>query len=175
MPRFVSVAGKWKPAKEVVQLPLTEEALLSGQNPVYIGPDRGALAMMVEQGYCVEDPEGDIYYSGEDAQYQGKRFKIVDSPGQDCFSDPDVIRMARTLGYKGSAEYLEEMFNIKKVDIIAKSEALVGKVSSHKNQTPKVGISELAGGEDKSGKGQHRKGGFGDPTDVSASNLKQRA
>lgn len=174
MSRHISVAGKWYPAKEVVQLPLSQEDLLAGKSPVYIGPDRGALAMMVEQGYCVEDPDGDISYSGDDPLYAGKKFKITDYPGRDCFTDPDIIRMARTLGYKTVEEYLEEMFGVKKSEIIAKAQTLVGKIVTDK-QTVRPEAAGIGGGEDRSGQGKHRKGGFGDPNDVQPGALKQRA
>lgn len=174
MSRHVSVAGKWHPAKEVVQLPLSQEDLLAGKNPVYIGPDRSALAMMVEQGYCTEDPAGDISYSGDDPLYIGKKFKIQDYPGRDCFTDPDVIRMARTLGYKNVEDYLDEMFGVKKKDVIAKANSLVGKIVQE-NKTIKADASGIGGGEDRSGQGHNRKGGFGDPNDVQPGALKQRA
>lgn len=177
MPRFVSVAGKWHPAKEVAQLPLSQEDLIAGKNPVYIGPDRGALALMVEQGYCIEDPDGDIFYGGEDDQYKGKKFKINDYPGRDCFSDPDVIRMARTLGYQTVAQYLDEMFGIKKEEIVKKSKEMIEMLVSHNPKTiRKNDAVGLAGGEEMTPGGKaHRKGGFGDPSDVSPGNLKQRA
>lgn len=175
MPKFVSVVGKWHPGKEVVQLPMSEEDLAAGKNPVYIGPDRGALSLLVEQGYAVEDADGEIFYNGDDDRFVGKRFKIADLPGRDAFTDPELIRMARTLGYKTVAEYLDEMFNIKREEIEAKSKSLLEKTQTHKNPDKKPGLEILGGGEDKSGQRKHRKGGFGEPDDVSQSSLKQRA
>lgn len=176
MPNWVSIGGKFMPAIEVVQIQLSQEDLLAGKNPVYKGPDRAALAMMVEQGHAVVDPEGPIHYFGEDPKYIGKRFKITDYPGRDSFTDPDVLRMARTYGYKSVAEYLEEMYGIKKEEMLAKSNALLkGTIFHDPKIEKKAAVNELAGGEDRSGQGKHRKGGFGEPDDVPTAALKARA
>lgn len=174
MPKFVSVAGKWHPAKEVVQLPLSQEDLIAGKNPVYMGPDRGALSLMVEQGYASEDPEGPIFYQGEDDRFIGKRFKITDYPGRDCFSDPDVIRMSRTLGYKTVAEYLDEMFGIKKEEIEAKSKLMLEKLEDP-NKAPirKPAPILPSGGDEDTRTGNRgkndKKGGFdGDAHTITA-------
>lgn len=176
MANWVSVAGVFMPAIEVVQLPLSIEDLKAGKNPVYRGPDRAALAQMVEEGHAVIDPEGPIHYFGEDPKYVGKRFKITSYPGRDCFTDPDALRMARTLGYKTVAEYLEEMYGIKKSEIEKKSKALLEDVVVHDAPVNRVNdASPIGGGEDKSRNKKDRKGGFGDPNDVPSDALKQRA
>src|SRR5260221_1913843 len=112
MPQFVSVLGKLHPAEEVVQLPLSHEDLLAGKSPVYKGRDRGALSMLAEQGYAVEDETGPIFYDGTEERYQGKRFKIVDLPGRDCRTEPDNIRQSRELGFKSVGEWLHVMFDV---------------------------------------------------------------
>ena len=174
MSRWVSVAGKMLPALEVVQLPLSEADLIAGKNPVYRGPDRAALAYMVENGHAVEDKEGTIYYYGEDMRFKDKRFKIQDYPGRDCFTDPDVIRMARTYGYKTVAEYLYEMYGIKKEDIEAKSKELLKDLTVHDkpvNRKPDLNL-ESGGSEDPrtGNRGKNdTKGGFeGAPTTITA-------
>lgn len=174
MPRFVSVAGKWHPAKEIVQLPLSEADLIAGKNPVYRGPDRAALAHMVENGHAIEDANGPIHYYGEDERFKGKRFKITDYPGRDCFTDPDVIRMSRTYGYKSVAEYLKEMFDIDKEAIQATSKALLEDIVFHDKTTPrKSDLNLQSGGQEDPRTGNRgkndTKGGFeGAPTTITA-------
>lgn len=174
MPRWVSVAGRTLPAQEIVQLPLSEADLIAGKNPVYKGPDRAALAYMVENGHAAEDKDGPIFYYGEDERFKGKRFKITDYPGKDCFTDPDVIRMARTYGYKTVAEYLWEMYGIKKEDIEAKASELLGTLVVHdKAVTRKPDLNVQSGGAEDPRTGNRgandAKGGFeGAPTTIKA-------
>lgn len=174
MPRWVSVAGVTLPALEIVQLPLSEADLLAGKNPVYKGPDRAALAYMVENGHAIEDSEGAIHYYGEDERFKGKRFKIQSYPGRDCFTDPDVIRMSRTYGYKNVAEYLYEMYGIKKEEIEAKSRELLKGLTVHDKpavRRPDLNV-ESGGAEDPrtGNRGKNdTKGGFeGAPTSITA-------
>ena len=174
MPNWVSVAGKTLPAMEVVQLPLSQEDLIAGKNPVYRGPDRAALAYMVENGHAIEDKEGPIHYYGEDERFKGKRFKISDYPGRDCFTDPDVIRMARTYGYKTVAEYLFEMYGIKKEEIEAKSKELLKDLIFHdKPVVRKPDLTVQSGGAEDPRTGNRgkndTKGGFeGAPSTITA-------
>lgn len=174
MPQWVSVAGKTYPAMEIVQLPLSQEDLIAGKSPVYRGPDRAALAYMVENGHAQEDANGPIHYYGEDERYKGKRFKITDYPGKDCFTDPDVIRMARTYGYKTVAEYLLEMYGIKKEDIEAKSKELLNDLVNHdKPVNRKPDLKVPSGGDEDARTGNRGandyKGGFeGSPAAIKA-------
>lgn len=164
MPRFVSVLGKLHPAEEVVQLPISHEDLVAGKSPVYKGPDRGALTMLVEQGFAKEDPDGSIFYNGEDDQFKGKRFTIVDLPGESILMNHDTLTKARTLGYKTVKEYLSEMYGIDVAELEAKQKAVLSKVVNH--DKPVERKKDPIGSHEKSGPGPYKKGGFGDSSDV---------
>lgn len=163
MPHFVSVLGKNYPAEEIVQLPLTTEDLIAGKNPVYRGADRAALATLVEQGYAVEDKEGDIYYYGEDERFKGKRFKIKDYPGRDCRTEPDLIRQSRELGFKSVEEYLYTMYGVDVKEEKARAEKLLKNIVTHDDIKKRV--PDAVGSHDRSGPGPYKKGGFGDSND----------
>lgn len=152
--RFVSVAGKWYPAKEWAINPNAKP----GENPVYEGPDRGAMEYMKENGLV--DEKGNI----------------LDYPGQDCFTDPDNMMKARTLGYKNAEEHVKEIYGIDRKKVEDAGKKHLEKLTLHDQKvTPGLDRSPLGGGFDATGQGRDRKGGFGEPDDVSASALKQRA
>lgn len=150
MPSWISKAGKWFPAQEFhIDNTLTKEDVEAGKSPVYKGPDRAAVELLQAEG--------------------------VEFLGQDYHMNPDLIRMSRELNFKTVDEYLKVMFNFDPAESEKAQEEKAKKVNEHKNPDPKKAIEELAGGRDESGKGQHRKGGFGDPADVPVNATKQRA
>lgn len=154
MPKWISVAGKFYPAKEWAVNPDAKP----GENPVYEGPDRGAMDYMKENGHLDEDG------------------KIISYPGQDCFTDPDNMMKARSLGYKNTEEYLKEIFGIDKKKIEELSKKKLESIELHDKPVKRdADRSGMGGGFDKSGQGKDRKGGFGDPDDVPNSALNKRA
>lgn len=163
MPSFVSVLGKFHPAEEVVQLQLSQEDLIAGKNPVYRGADRASLSLLVEQGYAKEDKDGPIHYSGDDPQYVGKRYKIIDYPGRDIRTEPDLIRQSRELGFKSVPEYLHVMHGVDIEEAKATQEKLLGNIINH----DKVAVRkpDPIGAHEKSGPGPYKKGGFGESGD----------
>lgn len=150
MPTWVSKAGKWFPSKEFAVNPnYTKEDQEAGLPPVYEGPDRAALEILQQEG----------------VQYLGQDFRM----------NPDLIRQSRELGFKTVDEYLEVMHGVKTEGIEKEADKKLQEINQHKNPSRKKSSKELAGGEDRSGKGQHKYGDFGDPSDVPSAGLKQRA
>lgn len=153
MPRYISKVGKWHPVKEHYVNPDAEP----GQDPVYQGPDRGALEQMKELGMI--DEKGNI----------------IDTPGVEPHQNTDMLLRARNFGFNNVYDYLREIhgFDKDKAEKLADSE--IKKLRSHKEvKTFSNPIKELAGGRDYSGQGKHRSGGMGDPDDVSPQALKSR-
>jgi len=150
MPTWISKGGKWFPAKEFAVNPnFTIEDQSAGRKPVYEGPDRAAQEILEQEG--------------------------VEYLGQDFRMNPDLIRQSRELGFKSVDEYLSVMHGVETKKIEEEAEKKAEVVNQHKNPSRKKSIKEVAGGEDRSGKGQHRYGDFGDPSDVPNQALKQRA
>lgn len=154
MPKFVSIVGKFYPAKEYYVNPDARP----GENPVYEGPDRAAMDFMRENGHL--DEKGNI----------------ISYPGQDAFADPDNMMRARQLGYKNVEEMLEGVFGITRKSIEEKAKQTLAILEPHDNKKPRTpDRSGIGGGRDYSGQGKDRLGGFGDPSDVSGNALNQRA
>ena len=149
MARFISPAGKWYPGKER----FIDANAPDGTNPVYEGPDRDAKRMLDEAG--------------------------VEYFGQDCRMQEETIIKARNLGCKDSEEYLKRFKNI---DIDKAEQEQMHKLATevfNANRgeviTPKPPVVSPSGGDDTSGQGQGRKGGFGMPKDIQDSQLNKRA
>lgn len=160
MPEYVSRAGILMPKKEVVQIPLTVEEILAGKTGIYQGEDRASINQMIEQGYCVPDPEGKYEYTGEDSTFQGKKYALSSYPGNDCFEEEDMLVKARSLGYNSVEEYLEKRKKItrEKLEIEAdkKLQTLGVKIGEdRKDRRPDINTTH-----DKSGPGQFKQGGF---------------
>lgn len=145
MPNFVSINGKWKPAREVVQLPLTQEELEAGKNPVYSGPDRAAQSLLQEMG--------------------------VDELGADFRTNPEFMQRVRQAGFTSVDEYLS-MFGIDPKENAKKNEELLKKPAPNQSSRRNKAVKTPGGGVDTSGSGQHRDGGFGMPNDVDVPQLK---
>lgn len=150
MPNWVSILGKWLPAKEfAVNDKMTLEDHRAGKSAVYEGPDRAAKAELDAAG--------------------------VEHLGQDYHMEPDLIRAARELGFKTVDEYLQTMFGFDPKEAAKKQQELMGITNEHKLPEKKAPIKELGGGVDTTGKGKNTYGGFGDPLDIPGDGLKARA
>jgi len=71
-------------------------------------------------------------------------------------------------------KFLEEMYNIKYPAMIAKGEKNLKEiVDTHKPvKRRKKSTKQASGGDDTSGGGKHKKGGFGEPTEISGGQSK---
>lgn len=153
MPRYISKLGKWKPVKEYYVNPDAQP----GQNPVYEGPDRGAMEQLKELGML--DEKGNI----------------IDTPGVEPTQNSDLILRARQYGFDNVYKFLKEVYNFDKDAAEKLAESEISKLRPHTKEV-KVSqpVQELGGGRDYSGQGKHRAGGLGEPSDVSQQALKSR-
>jgi hypothetical protein len=141
MPNYISVGGVWTPANEKVSLIDHEgkEGRQPGDPYIYEGPDRAALY--------------ELWLAGE------KTF------GQDFKHDPEFLLRIKNLGYQGIDDYLTQIGYdpIKEEKLVKEKKS---KVLTH--GAPKKGkaIKELGGGQDSSGMGQDKMGGFDIPKDL---------
>ena len=150
MGNFISVLGKWFPAKEHVNTGHSDP-----EKAVYKGLDRAAMEYMIENGYA--DKEGNI----------------ISYPGEDYRMNTDLMAKARQLGYKDVDGMLREMFNFDRDSAEAKQKALVeDTVVDHKPAARKKPEAFRSGGDDESRGGKGRKGGFELPDDVPTSKIK---
>lgn len=147
MARFISVDGKWKPAKEKVGLvndsgaviTVAGEKIEAGDPYIYEGEDRDAKRIIKEQG-------GDL--------------------GQDYRYDTDFLQRVRNLGFAKAEDYiaLYEGDIEKARENLAKEE---GKVHRHTKPEGKKDTVPSEGGRDTASGEQIIKGSFGEPpTDV---------
>lgn len=144
MPSYVSVMGEWKPAKEYYINPNAKR----GENPVYDGPDRGALEQMKELGIGEGESMGTPYKANQ-----------------------DMMHLARTLGFKTIDEYLQ-MLNKDPKKLRELQEKKLGAYEEHKNPEVKPGsVFESGGDEMVPGGKMGRKGGFELPQDVPSQRL----
>jgi len=147
MPNYVSVLGEWKPAQEFYINPTAKR----GENPVYDGPDRAALDYMKENGHVDED--------GKPTSF-GEPYNALEE---------NIIK-AREMGYKSVDEYLIAR-NKDPKKLREMQEKKLGVIVEHKNPEKKpAGVFE-SGGDDMSGSGKGRKGGFGEPADAPSARL----
>lgn len=148
MPNFVSVNGKWLPAKEEVGLinHSGKEKVIDGQKIppgapyIYRGADRAALFMLWENK--------------------------VESLGMDFQRDPQMVDLVRKFGFKDMAEYCE--FN--GIDPIATAKEATDNlaVTVTRHELPKrvKEIEVMSGGTERGSGREIRKGGFGDAPDL---------
>lgn len=142
MPNYVSVDGKWFPAREVVQLPLNQEEIEAGKDPVYRGPDREALKELNELG--------------------------VEHLGHDYRTDIDLLRLARAHNFNTVEEYVSVMGGISPEKNKEAQEKKIKEVVSHAPIRRRKGIKRIAGGSDTANNGNDMVGGFGDPVGVNS-------
>lgn len=144
MPRYISKGGEWHPAKEKVGLTnitkTTKEVdgkeIAPGEPYVYEGPDRAALFELHK----------------EKVNKFGKNFR----------SDPDFIARVRQLGFDSIDKYLKAIgYDEEKVDADFKKKAST--VTKHELPKKVEAIKSLGGGQDSSGQGNDKYGGFGKP------------
>ena len=135
MARFISVDGKWKPAKERTSLVNTgeeaieanDEQVQPGEDYIYIGDDRDALKILKESG-------GEL--------------------GVDFRHDPDFLQRIRNIGCKEPEEFIrlyQGDINRAKANLEKEEK----KVNSHRLPPRKKGINVHTGDESI-------KGGFGE-------------
>jgi hypothetical protein len=155
MPRYISKVGKWKPVQEFY----VNADAQPGEDPIYKGPDRGALEQLRELGMLDENG------------------KILDTPGTEPHQNSDMILRARQFGFDNVYKFLKEVYNYDRESAEKLADVEIAKLRPHTKQgesklaTP---IQELGGGRDYSGSGKHRSGGMGEPTDVPSGALKSR-
>lgn len=151
MPRYISRAGVWHPAKEkvglknysnkVIKNPSTDEKhkdeeIKPGEDFIYSGPDRAALYELWEA--------------------KVKNF------GEDFRTNPDFLQAVRNMGYSSYKAYLKDIgFNEAKMeeDFTKKAE----EVNLHELPQKVKAIDTLAGGRDTSGQGQDIRGEWKSP------------
>ena len=155
MPRFVSVLGKHYPAKERVVLKNTtsevfinpsaeyskyyKEEVAPGAEFIYEGPDRKAM--------CDLHKEGLEHY------------------GQDFRKSPDFLEVLRKFNFKNEKEYFK-FYGIDVDKEVEKAEGNIAKITSHELPAKVEAIKKLGGGNDTSGQGNERYGGFGLPKEL---------
>ena len=149
MAKFVSVMGKWYPAKEQATMKNTfgktiESDLIVGPTGshvvkedelfIYTGPNREAVKMLKELG--------------------------EDSLGNDFRKDPQFLQSVRNMGFNSVSEYLKNIgFNEK--ETFEEQMSLIDIISSGDKVKQKE-IIELAGGRDFTGNKMNDViGGFG--------------
>lgn len=139
MPRYRSVGGKWYPVKEQYIDSNAEDTTKA----VYIGPDRAASEVLKEQG--------------------------AEFLGNDCRLEETTSIKARNVGCKDADEYLQRFKGVSIDEMEKKQKELLDKEvhNANKNElTIAKPINPPSGGQDTSGQGKSRKGGFGTPDDV---------
>jgi len=155
MPRLVSVLGKHYPAKERVVLKNTTkevfinpsaeyskyhgEEVQPGAEFIYEGPDRRAM--------CDLHKEGLEYF------------------GQDFRKSPEFLEILRKFNFKNEKEYFN-FYGINVDEEIKKAEEKTAKITSHELPARVEEIKKLGGGNDTSGQGNERYGGFGLPKEL---------
>lgn len=147
MPNFVSILGEWKPKKEYH----IDAKAKRGTNPVYDGPDRAAVEYMKANNHVDEN--------GNPTSF-GERYDSQD----------ELIIKSRELGFKSVDEYLIAR-NKDPKKLRAIQEKKLEEYVDHEaiNKVP-AGVFE-SGGDDVSGSGKGRKGGFGDAADAPTTRL----
>ena len=155
MPRYISKLGKWTPVQEFYVNPDAQP----GEDPVYKGPDRGAIEQLKELGMIDENG------------------KITDTPGTHPHQNSDLILRARQFGFGDVYKFLKEVYNYDKEAAEKLADVEIAKLRPHtKPNEVKLSapVADLGGGRDYSGSGKHRAGGMGEPTDVPVQTLKSR-
>ena len=152
MARYQSIGGKWFPVKEH-HIYSQKEMEAMGKDPikdspVYSGPCRAAMAELEKEG--------------------------VEFFGKDCRMQEETMIKARQLGCQSVTEYLEKYRGIN-LDKLEKDQKKALDEITHLDE-PKVikkrPVNPPSGGDDSTGGKKGRKGGFGDPDDVSIPGLK---
>ena len=156
MPRYISILGKCVPAKERVVLKNTS-------NEVFINPSDPEYSK-----YAGEEiqPGAEFIYEGPDRKAMCDLHKEgVDHFGQDFRKSPDFLELLRKFNFKNEKEYFKFVgFEVK--EALDKAEALASKVTGHELPAKVAEIKKLGGGNDTSGEGNIRYGGFGTPSDL---------
>lgn len=140
MPRYRSVNGKWYPEKEQYINSQADDP----SKAVYSGPDRAAKQVLEELG--------------------------VEYLGQDCRLQEETTIKARNLGCQDADEYLKRF---KGVDLTKQEKEQKEKLDTEvfnanrgEKKTLANPVKPSSGGDDTSGQGKHKAGGFGDPDEL---------
>lgn len=150
MAKFVSVLGKFIPAKESCSMvntfgkTITSEFIVGpdgsntvkpGENFLYNGPNREAVRKLKEQG----------------SEYLGRDFR----------HHPEFLQAVRNMGFNNPEEYLKMIGFDEKAEYNKQMEKVV-ELTSEKNPNRKEEAYMLAGGQDRSGEAANNYiGGFG--------------
>ena len=155
MPRYISVLGKFVPAKERVVLKNTSKEVLVNPSAEY-------------SKYAGEEvqPGAEFIYEGPDRKAMTEIWKEgVEYLGQDFRKSPDFLELLRKFGYKNEKEYFKFLgVDVEKEE--ARALAQSAKVTSHEDPVRVEAIKKLGGGNDTSGGGNERYGGFGLPSEL---------
>ena len=142
MPRFVSNEGVWFPGKEKVALvnrsnktrTVNGKKVKPGEPYIYDGADRAALFMLHEQN--------------------------VETLGSNFRGNPDLVQRVRQLGFENMDAYLNFMgYDKEKSEENFKRNVAV--ITKHELEQGVKMINRLGGGQDFTGQGQDKLGGFG--------------
>lgn len=150
MAKFVSVLGKWYPAKEQASMkntfgktiesefvvgPTGSHVVKEGEQFIYTGPNRAAVKVLKELG--------------------------EETLGKDFRKDQQFMQAFRALGFNNADEYLKYLgFNEK--ETIEKQMSMIDLLSTNDKKKQKE-ILEIAGGRDFTGNKENDViGGFGD-------------
>lgn len=151
MPKYVSRAGVWHPAKEKVALKNFSDQPI--KNP------------STDEKYKDEEvkPGEDYIYSGADRAALFELWKAkVENFGEDFRRNPDFLQAIRNMGYSSYKTYLKDIgYDETKMEEDFKKNA--EEVNKHELPKRVKALDTLAGGRDFSGSGQDIKGDFGLP------------
>ena len=156
MSRYVSVLGKLYPARERVVLKNT-------RNEVLINPSAEYSKYAGEK----VPPGAEFIYEGPDRKAMTELWhEGVDHLGQDFRKSPEFLDIIRKFGYKNEKEYFKFLgIDIDKEEAAARAKC--DTVTSHEDPARMEVIKKLGGGNDTSGQGNDRYGGFGLPKELS--------
>jgi hypothetical protein len=110
-------------------------------------------------------PAGQEIYEGPDREAVKMLNESGGSMGQHYSLDPEMIMRARQLGFKDVDEYLK-MYNYNKEKAIAAYEKAKASIVTHADTKKQVPVVVASGGQDTSGQGANRSGGFGRPEEL---------
>lgn len=155
MPRYVSILGKFYPAKERVVLKNTSKE-------VFINPSAEYSKYAGEE----VQPGQEFIYEGPDRKAMTKLYKEgLEFFGSDFRKSPEFLQMLRELNFKDEKEY----FKFMGIDVdkeLETANAKADKVTGHELPARVSAIEKMGGGMDTSGGGNDRLGGFGLPSEL---------
>lgn len=161
MSSWISNDGVWHPKNEKVGLvnngdpfknPKTGEMVNTGDPYVYDGPCRRALFELWEA-------------NGKPSEKEMKDKKGEMTLGTDFRKSPEFIEMIRKLDFKTADEYLSYV-GYDKDEVKKRFEEQASVVLKHELPSKVKRVESLGGGQDYSGAGNDKFGGFGVPAEI---------